>query len=136
MTTLPSAPQWYTTRPGALQPAELLTSRVGKCVRRRERNSPCTYLYLGYIFCSWDINKANCREVKKVLGQEAYLVSSTVPSGHSPAGYPELEIPPHSSNTFPGYYSCYVSDVAGTSCWVGPLWLTQLPSMPIIILLD
>ena len=25
---------------------------------------------------------------------------------------------------------------SGTSCWVGPLWLTQLPSMPIIILLD
>ena len=27
------------------------------------------YLYLGYIFCSWDINKANCRGVVKVLGQ-------------------------------------------------------------------
>ena len=31
-------------RPGALQPAELLTDRVGKCVRRRERNSPGTIL--------------------------------------------------------------------------------------------
>ena len=99
MTTLPRAPQWYTTRPGALQPAELLTGWVGKCVRRRKRNSPCTYLYLGYIFCSWDINKASCRDVVKVLGQEAYLVSYTVPSGHSPAGYPELEIPPQCYKT-------------------------------------
>ena len=37
--------------------------------RRTETLSSSTYLYLGYISCSWDINKANCRGVVKVLGR-------------------------------------------------------------------
>ena len=37
------------------------------------------------------------------------MVSSTVPSGHSPAGYPELEIPPHPV--------AFLYECAGSRCY-------------------
>ena len=65
------------------------------CKKEIQRETPLVHICIfRYISCSRDINKASCRDVAKAPGREAYLASSTVPSGHSPAGYPGLEIPP------------------------------------------